>query len=110
MTEVNQAQTEDQNIDNQLWDFLNIEIKSNVLRVLFEKADGTMREMWCTLNPDLIDYQFKNLGGDDPTIKQQTSEDTLTVWDTENQGWRKLKKGKIHTVDVLDDEFEYEGE
>lgn len=99
VVDVNQKKTE---CDNEIWDFLVDALYEGPVEVLFEKADGTMREMICTLNPDLIDYDFAS--NDQKPVEDQVppkERDILTVWDTENEGWRKLTKGKIDTVNAL---------
>jgi len=85
--------------DNKIWEFLIECLYEGSTRVLFEKADGTMRELVCTLNADLIDYEFAGTAPNDSTPPKDRN--VLTVWDSENEGWRKLTKGKIDTVDAL---------
>lgn len=85
--------------DQELWSFLHECLNAGETLVLFEKANGTMREMVCTKRADLIDYEFKNKD-DSPDVEKPDplTLNTVTVWDLENNGWRKLVKGKIETV------------
>lgn len=95
----NHSQTQS---DDQIWHFLVDALVEGEVEVLFEKENGTMREMVCTLNKDFIDYEFKE--GQQPDAANEIpakDRDVLTVWDTENQGWRKLTKGRIETVNLL---------
>lgn len=104
---VDSVKQNETNSDDEIWNFLIECLYEGETRVLFEKADGTMREMICTLNEQLIDYEFgesKPLEAVTP-IAERTS---LTVWDTENEGWRKLTKGKIDTVDSLVSDTDFE--
>lgn len=87
--------------DSQIWEFLIDCLYEGSTRVLFEKSDGTMREMICTLNDDLIDYEFAGAKVYDANALPPKERTMVTVWDTENEGWRKLTKGKIDTVDAL---------
>ncbi len=86
-------------IEDVMWNELLKNLREGVVSVLFEKANGTMREMVCTLNPIFISYEFK----EDQTDKEpaDTSE-SATVWDMEALGWRKLTKTKINTVTIMD--------
>lgn len=87
--------------DDEIWGFLIDCLYEGSTRVLFEKANGTMREMICTLNDDLIDYEFAGATVSDASALPPKERTMVTVWDTENEGWRKLTKGKIDTVDAL---------
>jgi len=91
MSEVNQVDI--------WWDFLLKRLSIGPTQVLFEKANGTMREMLCTTNQEYIDYEFKKSDG---TKTPTDNSESVTVWDVESQGWRKLTKGKIRSVDSID--------
>lgn len=59
----------------------------NLLRVKevlvsFIKNDGTRREMFCTLKPDVIPEVHGSSG--------QKNENHIVVYDLEKQGWRTL--------------------
>lgn len=101
MTDNNKPQsTEDKN--NKIWDFLIDCLYEGEVEVVFEKQDGTMRVMTCTLQQELIHYEFPE---DKPRVEftptDHKSSDSVTVWDTESEGWRKLTKGKIDSVSLL---------
>ncbi len=60
-------------------------LKNGVVTVTFVKKNGEIREMNCTLQPDVIP-KVK------PQLLQEGEElpDTFTVWDTEIDQWRSF--------------------
>lgn len=92
--------TEEQlEIEDVMWNMLLNDLRRGVVKVLFEKANGTMREMLCTLHPDRITYEFKKR--ESMADKVDTSE-MATVWDIESEGWRKIVKVKVREVEVIE--------
>lgn len=63
------------------------------LRITFTKADGTEREMFCTLAEQLIpaDKVPKGTG-------RETSSDTQHVFDLDKQEWRSFKWDSVIEV------------
>ena len=63
---------------------------TNNVSIKFEKADGTIREMKCTLREDVIpksdNYTEKTLG------------EAITVFDIEKNDWRKFKVRSVKEV------------
>lgn len=55
--------------------------------VQFEKADGTVRDMKCTLQESIVP-ETKGTG-------KAKAPGVLTVFDTEKQGWRTIKFDKV---------------
>ena len=85
-----------------LWELLHKTLPGFPTAVLFEKANGTMREMVCTKKEDLIDYEFKKTDTESDEVKPDpVTLNSVTVWDLEAKGWRKLTKGKLHEVKAL---------
>ena len=76
-------------------------VKSNCL-VLFEKADGSMREMKCTTNPTTIPWP-DNPVEDISTLKTERvpDENHFVVWDIEVKGWRSFKYDRVTTWEVI---------
>ena len=56
-------------------------------QVQFEKADGTIRDMQCTLQESVVPVT-KGIGKAKPA-------GVITVFDTESKGWRTIKFDKI---------------
>jgi hypothetical protein len=81
--------------DDEIWFFFKDILRNDSAIVRFEKVDGTVRTMKCTLQPEAYDeYEFK--GGDNP------DDDVLPVWDLEKDAWRSIRKGTLIEVTVLD--------
>ncbi len=74
-------------------------LKEKQIKVLFNKKDGTLREMLCTLSEETIGtvQQAKAVRKRNP--------DVLPVWDIENRAWRSFRLDSI--IKVLDGENEY---
>lgn len=60
-------------------------LKNDVLCVHFTKKDGTLRTMKCTLKDDLLPV-VESTG----TSTRKQSENTLSVFDLESNGWRSF--------------------
>jgi len=62
------------------------------------KADGSVREIVCTLKEDLI-----------PTTTGQSkgTKGNLVVYDVENEGWRTVKFDRVIKWKMLESKFEY---
>lgn len=56
--------------------------------ITFEKKDGTLREMKCTLHRDIIP----------PVIDPEASDNLCIVWDTEKNAWRSFHFEKIKQI------------
>jgi hypothetical protein len=65
-----------------------------VVMVSFTKANGEMREMRCTLCPDLIPAT--------PVVEGKTAKkenpDVQAVWDVEKEAWRSFRFDSISLV------------
>lgn len=67
-------------------------LKQTVVEVIFEKKDGTMRHMECTLDPAY--FPEKN----EETRTRKENENVLSVWDVEKNGWRSFRMDSIKQV------------
>lgn len=76
-------------------DALRERLLSETLTITFTKKDGTDRTMVCTLQPScIIPYEKKT-----ETVRLNTyDENSMTVWDVENNGFRKLLIDKIKEI------------
>ena len=79
------------------------ELKSGVVTVIFEKVDGRLREMSCTLSEDVVPPSPPS------DKKRKTSTEVLAVWDTEKNGWRSFRFDKIKTIIVSENDYAYTG-
>lgn len=69
---------------------LTTELQHGVRTVLFRKLDGTLREMRCTLQADVV-----------PAVKgsnARRSDAVFTVYDVEQQGWRCFNKQRVVAI------------
>ena len=64
-------------------------LKSNLVKVVFMKVNGDLREMTCTLHDSILP---------EPTITETTkkvNQDTISVWDIDKSGWRSFRIDSI---------------
>ena len=77
----------------QIRDLLN----EGVVRLLFEKADGSPREMHATLNSNWIRWE--------PSAKDNKlkppSDTSLAIWDTEKDAWRAFRWDRLREVNDM---------
>jgi len=65
--------------------------------LLFEKTNGEMREMTCTLSSSIV----PPAPTDTTTKPRRKNPDVQAVWDTNAQGWRSFRWDKVKTVDGI---------
>ena len=77
---------------------LKQKLQGDIATVVFEKADGSLREMRCTL---LAEYLPAPAG---PQLLQENvraeNPNVLSVWDIENGGWRSFRMDSIKSITV----------
>lgn len=72
--------------------FVKSILREGVARVTFTKVDGTERNMKCTLNEKVIPQSTE----EKKTVKVKAyNPDVISVWDTENNGWRSFRWDSI---------------
>ena len=68
-------------------------LRNNICLVTFTKLDGTVRQMTCTLRPDIIP----------PTQgKSVPSDKVIAVWALDRTAWRSFRVDKVVRVVVLE--------
>jgi hypothetical protein len=80
-------------------DLLHNLLKTEVIRLYFEKLDGTMRRMKCTLKSDLLPEKS-------PIKKEVRREKSpglsiFVVWDVEKEDWRSVRYESVVDAVVL---------
>jgi len=65
-------------------------LRESTLTVCFNKKDGTVRTMQCTLNPDSLPVVDKQEGDEVKKEKKQNDE-SIAVWDLEKNAWRSFR-------------------
>ena len=69
-------------------------LKNGVYTIVFEKVDGTVREMRATLDSQYLPPQLLN----EETGLSRQNDQVLAVWDLDNDGWRSMRVENIQTV------------
>lgn len=74
------------------FDKLTQAMQKGVVKVTFTKADGTLREMDCTLAEYLL-----------PETTQASNHpegETMVVFDLDAEGWRSFRKDRVITMEI----------
>lgn len=67
-------------------------LRANIVNVRFEKADGTMRDMMCTLNEKYLPEQ-KDL--EEAIQEKEPNKEVVAVWDLEKESWRSFRLDRV---------------
>jgi len=68
-------------------------LKTNDVKVVFTKSDGSEREMSCTLRESaVVKYEKKT------ERTKAKSNDTISVWDLDKASWRSFRYDSIKTI------------
>jgi hypothetical protein len=67
-------------------------LQHSIANVTFIKADGTQREMICTL----MEFLLPDLVG----TNARRSQDVLPVWDMEKQAWRSFRIDRVIKIEA----------
>lgn len=92
---------------NMSWEAARMDLKENVVRVMFRKIDGNYREMYATRNPHLIAERLKDRPSDGwlkgaethNLLVQQKSMNMLIVFDLFKEEFRKVSLNRVVHVD-----------
>lgn len=71
-------------------------LKTETCQVKFTKVNGDVRDMTCTLRPDLIPVS----DSDTETMKKNI-EIAIPVFDLNADGWRSFKPGNVTEFSIL---------
>lgn len=78
-------------------------IKQNLSKcignVTFQKNDGTLREMQCTLMEEYI--PASKSFDDSAKLPRKQNDDILAVWDLEKNNWRSFRLDSITKIDYI---------
>jgi len=75
-------------------------LRGNVCRVTFEKVDGTLRVMDCTLNQSFLP-EFQQGYGTSLITEGDGEFTRVSVWDTQNAGWRSFRLNTVKNFEVV---------
>lgn len=83
-------------------DWIKSLLQKSTITVTFVKADGTDREMLCTLNWDNIPTPILSYPIDgivkESRARKQTDEHSLRVFDMEKQEWRSFRFDRLKKI------------
>jgi hypothetical protein len=74
-------------------------LQNNVAMVVFTKADGTERELKCTLLPEYLPFvpnAGQQLLQEDLTTNQNAT--TISAWDLEANAWRSFRIDSVKNI------------
>lgn len=71
-------------------------LKENIVEVVFQKRDGSERRMFCTL----IDEFLPSKGEQILTQSTERSDNCITVWDLEQEGWRSFRLDSVKSLEA----------
>jgi hypothetical protein len=80
------------------------ELRSNVLEVLFVKADGSDRLMRCTLRIDLLPATYLAESEKEGAFHRE-NKDIIACWDVERGGWRSFRIDSIKYASIASDAY-----
>lgn len=75
-------------------------LQEEVATICFNKKDGTLRTMLCTLMPEHLPVEDKQEGDEVKTVKKQ-NEESIAVWDLEKKDWRAFRIDSIVSHSVI---------
>jgi hypothetical protein len=73
-------------------------LKRNILTIVFRKVDGEIREMRCTLNPELLQQALGTVDVDAFDESPTASVSNINVWDLDKDDWRSFRVANV--IDV----------
>jgi hypothetical protein len=73
---------------------LGVNLKLWCMTIFFEKKDGSLRTLKCTLSDKIIPQKLEE-DSETPKKERKPNADVLSVWDLENDGWRSFRLDKV---------------
>lgn len=77
---------------------LQEELRTGIFTVVFEKVDGTLRTMRCTLQPQYL-TETTILGNKEETGLSRGNPQVLAVWDLTEKGWRSFRINSLLSIE-----------
>jgi len=72
---------------------------NNLVLINFTKVDGTARALRGTLDASIIPGDLMPKG--EKKLNLNLSEDTVRVYDVENEGWRSFRVDSVTSIETL---------
>ena len=79
------------------YDYFKSELRSGICEMTFNKKDGTVREMVCTLSMNHIPEDKQPKGTGTGTSKNEA----IAVWDVRKEDWRSFRIDSVVTFERL---------
>lgn len=76
-------------------------LKHNIIRVTFEKSDGSERVMYGTLRDNFLPPKPEPKEGEVPKVKKEPNPELVNLFDLEANGWRSFKLASVKEVRYL---------
>jgi hypothetical protein len=77
--------------------YLKEQLSKHIAYIVFIKADGTNREMTCTLMPSMLP-EVKLV---ESHVPRKQNDEILAVWDLDNKAWRSFRLDSIIEVHYI---------
>lgn len=71
-------------------------LKENIVEVQFEKRDGSIRTMFCTLIKEFLPSKGEYI----LTQPTEPSENIITCWDLECDDWRSFRLDSVKSLEA----------
>ena len=75
-------------------------LKTNRVTVVFEKADGSLRTMLCTLQEKYLPPVVLKEGEEAKPKKDKGDTNIVTVWDLEKTAWRSFYLESLKSFEI----------
>lgn len=82
---------------------LKEKLSKSVAKVIFNKSDGTVRIMNCTLMSSFLPQQ--KLDENVRPVPRRENDEVVSVWDLDNQGWRSFNVNSVIEVEYIGEEY-----
>lgn len=69
-------------------------LRENILNVTFNKVNGELRVMKCTLKSDFIPQEFS------PKSLKMENREAVAVWDLEKSAWRSFRIDSLVKAEI----------
>jgi hypothetical protein len=79
-------------------------LSTDIYNVTFTKADGTTREMLCTLKEEFLPEV-----NPDTASSRKENDDVVNVWDVEKDGWRSFRIDSVISFEPYYEPLEMQG-
>lgn len=82
---------------------LRAELRHNIAEIQFQKVDGSLRKMRCTLMPSYLQFSESEHPHIDADVLHESSPkaQTIAVWDVERDGWRSFRSDRVISCQLV---------